>query len=185
MSPSRVVLACAIASLLVPALGGCEREARKFSEPASKAAPADAVRASPIQPGGGKAPLVPAENQAENNAYAVSQGQRLYVAFNCIGCHSRGGGGSGPALMDDKWIYGAEPANVFQSIVQGRPNGMPSFGGKIPETQVWQIVAYVRSMSGQLGSATAPGRTDSISAGEPEAARDRERPVQTGTPQPR
>jgi cytochrome c oxidase cbb3-type subunit 3 len=59
---------------------------------------------------------------------------------------------------------------------------MPSFRGRIPEAQVWQIVAYVRSMSGQLDRATAPGRTDSMKAAEPEAARDRETPRQVTTP---
>ena len=86
--------------------------------------------------------------------------------------------------MDDKWIYGFDPANVYASIVQGRPNGMPAFGARIPEAQVWQIVAYVRSMSGFVGSATAPGRTDSMKAAEPEAARDPQRPRNTSTPQP-
>ena len=64
---------------------------------------------------------------------------------------------SGPALMDDEWLYGSEPAqHLRRRIVQGRPNGMPSFGGHIPEDQVWQIVAYVRSMSGQLRKDVAP-----------------------------
>jgi cytochrome c oxidase cbb3-type subunit 3 len=176
---SIVALACVLA------LTGCEREARRFSESASQSAPADAVRASPIQPGGGHQASLPGTNPYEENAYAVSQGQRLYIAFNCVGCHSHGGGNSGPALMDDKWIYGSEPANIHQTIVQGRPNGMPSFGGKIPEAQVWQIVAYVRSMSGQLDSATAPGRTDSLMPGKPESTRERETPQQGGTAQPR
>ena len=180
MSASRVVLACAIASGLVAALGGCEREARKFTEPASKAAPADAVRASPIQPGGGKAPSLPAENQAENNAYAVSQGQRLYVAFNCIGCHSRGGGGSGPALMDDKWIYGAEPEQIYSTIVEGRPNGMPAFGGRVPSQQVWQLVAYIDSLSGQVPQDAATGRNDDMSVGKPENRIEYVKPHQIG-----
>jgi cytochrome c oxidase cbb3-type subunit III len=172
------VLACACA------LAGCEREARRFTDSASSAAPAQSTRLSPIQPGGPSQASVPASTPYEENAYAVSQGQRLFTAFNCVGCHSHGGGGIGPALMDDKWIYGHESANVYASIVQGRPNGMPSFGGRIPEAQVWQIVAYVRSMSGQLGSATAPGRTDSMKAAEPESARDREKPRQVTTPTP-
>jgi cytochrome c oxidase cbb3-type subunit III len=172
-----LVLACALA------LGGCEREARRFTDSASSSAPAQSTRLSPIQPGGPSQASTPASTPYEENAYAVSQGQRLYAAFNCSGCHAHGGGNIGPALMDDKWTYGHEPANVYASIVQGRPNGMPSFGGRIPEAQVWQIVAYVRSMSGQLGSATAPGRTDSMKAAEPEAARDREKPRQVTTPQ--
>ena len=174
---------CVIACLVALGLGGCERELRRFSEPAGKSAPADAIRASPIQPGGAT-PSKSRSNPYEENAYAVSQGQRLFTAFNCVGCHAHGGGGSGPALMDDKWLYGHEPANVYQSIVQGRPNGMPAFGGRSPEAQVWQIVAYVRSMSGQLGSATAPGRTDSMKAAEAEARREREKPRLSGAAPP-
>ena len=102
----------------------------------------------------------------DHNAYAVAQGQRLYEGFNCVGCHFHGGGGIGPALMDQTWIYGARPDQIFATIVQGRPNGMPSFRGKIVDYQVWQIVAYVRSMSGQLSKDVAPGR-DEYMAGPP------------------
>jgi cytochrome c oxidase cbb3-type subunit 3 len=172
------VLVCVALAL---ALGGCEREARRFQEPASKSAPAESVRLSQLEPGGAT-PAPQMRNRAEDNAYAVSQGQRLFTAFNCVGCHAHGGGSIGPALMDDKWIYGHEPQNVYASIVQGRPNGMPAFGGRIPEAQVWQIVAYVRSMAGYLGSATAPSRTDSMSAAGPEATRDPQTPRPMGTP---
>ena len=41
-----------------------------------------------------------------------------------------GGGGIGPPLMDDRWIYGSAPENIYASIVQGRPNGMPAWGGR-------------------------------------------------------
>jgi cytochrome c oxidase cbb3-type subunit 3 len=50
--------------------------------------------------------------------------------------------------MDDEWIYGSSPQNVFWAIIEGRPQGMPAFGGKIAEDQVWRLVAYVRSLSG-------------------------------------
>jgi cytochrome c oxidase cbb3-type subunit 3 len=45
------------------------------------------------------------------------------------------------------WIYGGRLTQIQQSIVEGRPNGMPAWGGKIPDQQIWQIAAYVRSMS--------------------------------------
>ena len=64
----------------------------------------------------------------------------------------------GPPLMDDEWIYGSEPQNIYATIVEGRPNGMPSFRGKIPDQQVWELVAYVRSMSGLLRQDVAPPR---------------------------
>jgi cytochrome c oxidase cbb3-type subunit 3 len=62
--------------------------------------------------------------------------------------------------MDDEWIYGSEAAQIYRTIVEGRPNGMPSWAGRIPDTQVWQIVAYVRSLSGLVPSAVRNSRSD-------------------------
>jgi cytochrome c oxidase cbb3-type subunit 3 len=80
--------------------------------------------------------------------------------------------------MDDVWIYGSEPVNIVATIVQGRPNGMPSFGGRIPESQVWQLVAYVRSLSGQVSKNTAPSRNEALMTKPSENRMDREKPVQ-------
>jgi cytochrome c oxidase cbb3-type subunit 3 len=72
----------------------------------------------------------------------------------------------GPALMDDRWIYGGEINQIAATILQGRPNGMPSFRGRIPEEQVWQIAAYVRSMPRHIRKDVAPGRRDDMQARE-------------------
>ncbi len=82
-----------------------------------------------------------------DNAEAVATGKRLFQQYNCSGCHSNGGGGMGPPLMDGQWIYGSRLAQIHQTLVEGRPNGMPAWGGKIPDQQLWQLAAYVRSMS--------------------------------------
>jgi cytochrome c oxidase cbb3-type subunit 3 len=119
----------------------------------------------------------PGRGPYEENAYGVSQGKTLYNQFNCSGCHSQGGGGMGPPLMDDKWLYGSEPENIFETIVQGRPNGMPAFGNKIVPDQVWQLVAYVRSMSGLLRKDVAPGRTDDMYVRSQEQATEKARPT--------
>ena len=115
---------------------------------------------------GGTTPASPSPQRGyyEARAYDVSEGKRLYQWFNCNGCHANGGGDKGPALMDDKWLYGGEVENIYATIVQGRPNGMPSFRNKIPEQQVWQLASYVRSLSGQLPKDVAPGRQDDLSA---------------------
>lgn len=86
-------------------------------------------------------------NPYEGDATALNEGRRLYNWYNCVGCHFNGGGGMGPPLMDDEWIYGSAPENVYDSIYRGRPNGMPAFGGRVPERQLWQIAAYVRSLN--------------------------------------
>jgi cytochrome c oxidase cbb3-type subunit 3 len=61
---------------------------------------------------------------------------------------------------------------------------MPAFGGRIPEDQLWQIVAYVRSLSGQLRKDVAPSRSDGMAGAPPENVRDEERPIASKSPQP-
>jgi len=98
-----------------------------------------------------------------DNAQAVIEGKRLFSQYNCSGCHSNGGGGMGPSLMDDEWIYGGRLEQIHQTLVEGRPNGMPAWGGKIPDQQLWQIAAYVRSMSLPATIAAETGNTPSQS----------------------
>lgn len=156
---------CAIAIALT--LMSCEREQRQFrtAPPANESLPT--TRMSALQAGSASSVLL-GKYPYEGNAYAISEGKRLYAWFNCVGCHFHGGGGIGPPLMDHEWIYGGTPENIFASIVEGRPNGMPSFGGKIPTDQVWQLVAYVRSLSGLQPKAAVPVRSDHMHAKPPE-----------------
>ena len=180
-------LLLALAALAL--LAGCEREARRFSTPAhNQTAGETGDRSGSLQPGAALTGKVrqPLRNDSpyEENAYAVNQGKRLFRWYNCNGCHSNGGGGIGPALMDSEWKYGSDPASIFATIMQGRPEGMPSFGGHIPEDQVWQLVAYVRSMSGQLRKDVAPSRGDTLYPGNPENARPKLSPQQQQPPAP-
>ena len=71
--------------------------------------------------------------------------------------------------MDDKWIYGGSIEQIVQTIREGRPNGMPSFRGRIPDDQIWELAAYVRSMSGNVPTDAAPTRNDDMHAGPSES----------------
>jgi cytochrome c oxidase cbb3-type subunit III len=167
--------------LMLIALAGCQRESRQFEPAAGPAITPPMVRMSELQP----ARVNPKQGIAphyEVNAYSLAEGKRLFDWYNCNGCHANGGGGIGPALMDNVWIYGGEPENIYATIVQGRPNGMPSFGGHIPDEQVWQLVAYVRSMSGLVPQDAAPSRNDDIQAKKSENRVDPEHPVSAATP---
>src|SRR3954463_13469291 len=100
------------ASLLVLAgtvivLASCDREERHSrSKPIGETVPAGESPAT-IYPGGGAAPPLDARAALyDNNSPAIAEGQFLYTRMNCVGCHAHGGGGMGPALMDDKWRYG-------------------------------------------------------------------------------
>jgi cytochrome c oxidase cbb3-type subunit III len=127
---------------------GCQREmANERPAPAERIA-FTAAREVDLLPGG-PVPEVKIPNPYQNNVYAISEGHRLFIWYHCAGCHGgEGGGAIGPPLRDPVWIYGSAPDNIFDTIVKGRPNGMPSWGGRIPEYQIWQLVAYVRSMAG-------------------------------------
>ncbi len=88
-----------------------------------------------------------ASNPYQNDPVALQNGRRLFNWYNCSGCHGgHAGGGMGPSLRDEVWIYGSRPDQIFDTIAQGRANGMPAWGSKIPEDQIWQLVAYIRSM---------------------------------------
>jgi cytochrome c oxidase cbb3-type subunit III len=161
--------------ILLGAVAACKREQRVFDPGSTGAQIADGTALNEIHAGG----PVPVTNQSkyEGSAYAVGEGKRLFSAYNCSGCHQHGGGGIGPALMDAEWIYGSRPQQIYSDIVQGRPNGMPSFAGKIPDYQVWELVAYVRSMSGQLPSDVAPSRSDEMAVRKAEQGTPKEHPA--------
>jgi cytochrome c oxidase cbb3-type subunit 3 len=167
---------------LILCIAGCKREERAYRISAPAANRIYATSVSPLHPGGGQSEP-PVNNELEKNAYALSEGKRLFAAYNCVGCHSHGGGGMGPALMDDQWIYGSRPEQIFATIVEGRPNGMPSFRGKIVDQQIWEIVAYIRSMSAQGPYDARPGRDDDMYLGPPENSRQRLQPKNSHAPE--
>ncbi len=160
MRASPLFLLLASATLALP---GCRRETRLLQEPPAMRERVMGVNVANFEPGG-QPPDTVSRNPYDGNAYALAEGKRLFSWYNCVGCHAHGGGAIGPALMDSTWIYGSEPAQIFASIVQGRPNGMPAWGRRIPTYQVWELVAYVRSLSGLVPKTAAPGRSDDMSA---------------------
>jgi cytochrome c oxidase cbb3-type subunit 3 len=137
--------AATMATLLLAGCGGGTHNA----SPQDQRAVGGGVVASALAPGLNHSIVTvdPRAGAYYDNADAVITGKRLFGEYNCSGCHSNGGGGMGPALMDGQWIYGGRLEQIHQTLVEGRPNGMPTWGGKIPDEQLWQISAYVRSMS--------------------------------------
>ncbi len=101
------------------------------------------------------------QNPLHNDPESVQRGMNNFIAFNCVGCHApNGGGGMGPSLSDNKWIYGSKPAQIYLTIAQGRPNGMPAWAGMLPSDAIWDLVSYVQSIaekpSDKLGKTISP-----------------------------
>ena len=103
-----------------------------------------------LSPGG--TPPVTASTQKgkdyEKDPQKISDGKTLFTQMNCGGCHSHGGGGMGPPLTkpQNEWIYGSSIENIVSTVREGRPKGMPSWRGKLPDDQIWEVAAYVHSL---------------------------------------
>jgi cytochrome c oxidase cbb3-type subunit 3 len=111
----------------------------------------------------GEAPVKPVvDDPVAKDPAAAARGMKLFAQFNCVGCHApNGAGGMGPALSNGKWRYGSSAENIYLTILQGRPNGMPAWGGMLPDSVIWDLVAYVQSISKppdtEWGQTTAAG----------------------------
>ena len=172
----------ALGSLLsLAALASCEREDRRLNQQPPPGAPAVFVAQSALQPGPTYV-VDTAEGEFDDNAYNTSEGQTLFSQMNCVGCHSNGGGGMGPPLMDDEWLYGSEPNQIFASIAEGRANGMPSWKYRLTTKQIWQLVAYVRSLSGLTPKGARPARSDHMMMTSPPNQTPNAKPKNSGLP---
>jgi cytochrome c oxidase cbb3-type subunit 3 len=168
-----VVASFAALSLALPMLAGCGRDGQAAQRPntAAPVAPARAMASDePSQSQQATAPtLAPAliahpgniqaglpaqhplrvvTNPREHDPRAIEEGKQLFVSYNCADCHGgEGSGGMGPSLQDGRWHFGGSAGEVYESISEGRPDGMPSWGGRIDDSQIWALVAYVRTLS--------------------------------------
>jgi mono/diheme cytochrome c family protein len=113
------------------------------------AAPADhgTARGSPRAPYRG--------NPYRGHPGQIARGKALFVAMHCDGCHSPGAvGGAGPSLMDGRWRHGGTAAEIYASIHGGQSGGMPAFGGLLSPEALWQLTAYLQSLTPARDPAT-------------------------------
>lgn len=159
----------AAAAGLLALLCACDRESRNVrGQPLGETVPAGQSPDTIFPGNSSPPPRDPRAGIYEENAYAISQGQQLFTAMNCVGCHSHGGGGMGPALMDGKWRYGGRIDQIAASIANGRPNGMPAWGTKLTGYQIWQLAAYVKSLAGDTPKDAVSARADTMSSTPPQ-----------------
>lgn len=129
--------------VLMAALAGCS--SRPLEAAPAGAAPAIRTAVGPV-PGSAVQPQT-VSDPFNGNSVAIAEGRKLFLWYNCAGCHGgHAGGGMGPSLRDPDWLYGASDAQVFDSIAQGRAHGMPAWGTKVPEQQIWKLVVYIKSL---------------------------------------
>ena len=83
---------------------------------------------------------------ADYTSEAVEAGKAQFVDA-CAACHgTTGEGGLGPSLVDGREVRRADDDQLFKSIQEGVPGAdMPPF--PFPDDQIWNLVAFVRSLS--------------------------------------
>jgi PQQ-dependent dehydrogenase (methanol/ethanol family) len=87
-------------------------------------------------------------NPLGSNPSAVAAGRAVFDQ-TCQACHGPGATGDrGPALNTGAFSRGSEDGDLFHTIREGLPGTqMPPFRG-LTDQQVWQVVSYLRSLSG-------------------------------------
>lgn len=132
---------------------------------------AEAARRAPLLKAIGETPI---EQLAANPALlrAAVEGGKAAFKVNCVQCHGASAVGSRgyPSLADDDWLWGGDLKSIEYTITHGVRNSdhdetrlsqMPSFGDILTKTQINELVAHVRVISGQdkPGAASAAGAT--------------------------
>jgi len=106
-----------------------------------------------------------AVNPLTSDPRAAAAGKRVFEAV-CTACHGASGSGTerAPAFNTRPFKHGNEDSDLLQTIQQGVPGTqMPAFGSLKAE-EIWQLVSYVRSLSG--APATASAAASDLPAGD-------------------
>jgi mono/diheme cytochrome c family protein len=100
----------------------------------------------------------PAEAQKKNPVAAtesgLAAGQKIY-SKTCVKCHGKTGDGDGPAVIElnihpaklsDPKLATESDGSLFWKITTGK-KPMPAYGKRLSETDRWNLVNYVRTLS--------------------------------------
>ena len=89
------------------------------------------------------------KNPFAGNRAAEEEGEKIFKE-NCKSCHGEHGeGGFGPKLAGMTHKYGGGDADLFASVANGRPDGMPPFLSRLGKDRIWKTVAYIRHLERQ------------------------------------
>src|SRR6201986_4535658 len=161
-SPCRNPERCASASRLLSfalvtafAVGANNASAQDTAAPEAQHGPNQVFVTGLFPNGGAPPPQDPIGARFEGNKLAIAAGEELFSQMNCTGCHFNGGVAMGPALMSGHWRYGGRIDQIYASIAQGRPNGMPSWQESLDPQQMWGLAAYAKSLAAPVSSSAS------------------------------
>jgi len=92
-------------------------------------------------------------------ADAIERGGVTY-ASQCASCHMADAGGDrtqgAPNLIDQDWLYGGTREQVIATIYRGPYGVMPAWEGRLNETTIDALAAYVYLLGGGEAAASSP-----------------------------
>jgi cytochrome c2 len=95
------------------------------------------------------------EAQHIGNAESIEAGRQTY-GNTCLFCHGpKGKGARAPTLVEGGFVPGGVKSNeyFFSTVKYGKPGTiMGSFEGTLTETQMWQVIAYLRDQAKQVAA---------------------------------
>src|SRR5215470_7755906 len=96
------------------------------------------------------------KNPLAGDPEAILAGKKLYEE-SCQLCHGGDArGGRGPALATGEFLHGSEDGQIFENIHQGiAGTQMPGFD--LLPNEIWQLVSYIRSLSGTVSGEKVSG----------------------------
>ena len=95
-------------------------------------------------------------NPVAATAESIAAGQPVYRRYcaSCHGVNAEGGSGSdisppAPDLTDSEWKNGSTDGEIFSVIKNGVPPelNMEPWGDRIKDTDIWNVVNYLRSLA--------------------------------------
>jgi len=113
-------------------------------------------------------PVAPAlPNPIPLTVDSVTAGRGVYVN-NCAACHgvsARGGGPLAyttqiaPADLLSGHLLQHDDSDVEYWVANGLPGGMPAWQGKLTQTQIWDVVDFLRAINTGLATVAGPTPT--------------------------
>ena len=102
-------------------------------------------------------------NPVPSTPASIAAGKASYDA-TCAACHGKQaegavkakvtisiieeqGGKQPPDLTDDQWDHGASDGEIHAVLERGIPPMMPPFDGALSDTDLWNIVNYLRTLA--------------------------------------
>jgi mono/diheme cytochrome c family protein len=94
-------------------------------------------------------------NPVKATPESIAEGKKYY-GYDCAMCHGPNGDGKGDVAVDEKLtlkdyrdpaaLAGMSDAQLF-SIIKNGKGQMPLEGGRVKDTELWNLVNYIRSLS--------------------------------------